>query len=447
MIAIALAAHGIAHAVGFAVSWRLIESVEAPYHTTLLNRRLDIGGSGIRVVGVLWVVAGLGFVASGLLLAAGRDKALMVLAATTLMSLALCALEWPFARIGLAIDAVILVALPALGLWLWRGDSQIATRSLEASASRQRPPVVEQTHDLPLPVRRYFSRVLAADQRAITFAALDQEAEFYVGGAWRPLRATQSFSVAPAGFVWDARIYVLPLMPVLVRDSYINGRGSMRANFLGAYPMVHADGSSELDSGALHRYLAEAVWIPTALLPSAGVRWSAVGDDAAIATLRDDRSTVSMEFRFNRDGDVAELFTPARFAENHGRYEPRPWLVRCFDYESHAGMRIPARCEVEWQLATGSVPYWRGRITAARYRFADVIPAPALPAGGVAHDVPERNHTERNAEQPGNHVTQCSTSPGVRAKIQPRHAARFNARVLSRRADARPDAAVPRDRR
>jgi hypothetical protein len=81
----------------------------------------------------------------------------------------------------------------------------------------------------------------------------------------------------------------------------------------------------------------------------------------------DHRTTVSLEFRFNDDGDVTEIFAPDRYAEDNGRYVPKPWIVRCSEYATHAGMRIPMRCEVAWVEATGPEPYWRGRITDARY--------------------------------------------------------------------------------
>jgi uncharacterized protein DUF6920 len=78
---------------------------------------------------------------------------------------------------------------------------------------------------------------------------------------------------------------------------------------------------------------------------------------------------VSLEFRFNDAGEVAEVFAPDRYAENHGRYEPKPWLVRCSEYQVHEGMRIPAQCEVAWLEADGPAPYWRGRITGVTYQF------------------------------------------------------------------------------
>lgn len=49
VIATGLAAHGIAHLVGAAVSWRLVASPDVPHHTSVLNGRLNVGDAGIRL--------------------------------------------------------------------------------------------------------------------------------------------------------------------------------------------------------------------------------------------------------------------------------------------------------------------------------------------------------------------------------------------------------------
>ncbi len=370
IVAGGLAAHGIAHAAGAAVAWRLTTSPEIPYHTTLLNGRFDVGDAGIRVIGLLWLGTACAFVAGAILLAGRSPSALIVIAAVSAASLVLCTVEWPFSQVGLIVDIVVLLALPAVGVLVWRSDSEDMRNVLRSSRSQERPADGSSRNALPEPVARYFSRVLPADRRAIRAVQLEQEAEFFVAGTWRPVRATQHFTVRPAGFLWDARISMLPFA-VYVRDAYVQGKGSMRADFMAIYPMMRHAGRDELDAGALHRYLAEAVWFPTALLPSAGVRWEPVNDHAATATLTDGHTTVSLEFRFTEDGDVKEIFTPTRFAESAGRYEPRPWLVRCAEYVTHQGVRIPARCEVEWQPPSGAQSYWRGRVADVRYEFDD----------------------------------------------------------------------------
>lgn len=370
-LGLALVAHGCAHLPGFAVSWRLMTSTELPYKTTVLAGGVDVGAAGVRVLGVLWLLVALGFVAAAALLVARPGAAPLVVAACVLVSANLCILEWPHARIGLFVNAALFVALPAIGMFAWREVSRDVARALSAP-----PPAAAAAFsptrlgEVPAPVSRYFLRTLKEGQRRVLAADFQQEAEIFVGGHWRPMHAAQRFTVAPAGFLWDARITMAPAVTVLVRDAYVRGHGSMRGEILGLFPVVSQSERPELDAGSLHRYLAEAVWFPTALLPDAGVRWSARGDRAAAATLTDAYTTVSLEFRFNEDGDVEEMFAPDRFAETDGNYERRPWLVRCGEFAEHDGMRIPARCEVEWQLPSGPRPYWRGRITAARYEFA-----------------------------------------------------------------------------
>jgi hypothetical protein len=369
VLALALAVHGIAHVVGFAVAWHLTSSPEVPYHTTVLNGRLDAGAGGMRVIGLLWLVAAVAFLVSAVLLIVRHPFALAVVSVVAVASLALCAIEWPFSRIGVYADVVLILILPLIGAVAWRADSQDVVASLHASSAGAAAGVDTGGAPLPAAVARYFARTLPPGSRAIKAVTLSQDAEFLVAGRWRPLRATQRFTIAPAGFVWDARITMFPLMSVFVRDAYVGGRGSMRADIMALYPIIRQRGRRELDAGALHRYLAEAVWFPTALTSSGGVRWNALNDYAATATLSDSHTAVTAEFRFNRDGDIAEVFVPDRFAETNGKYEPRPWRVRCSEYESHDGVRVPVRCEVEWELPSGPQPYWRGRVVEITYEW------------------------------------------------------------------------------
>ena len=54
-LAVFLALHGFAHFVGFAGSFGLAESI--PYRTTVLGGTVDLGDTGIRAFGVLWLLA------------------------------------------------------------------------------------------------------------------------------------------------------------------------------------------------------------------------------------------------------------------------------------------------------------------------------------------------------------------------------------------------------
>lgn len=101
--------HGIAHGVGFMGAWRLGKDI--PYKTTVLAGRLDLGDSGIRVMGVLWLLAGIAFVLAGVAAMMNRVEWTSFAFLITLVSFGLCVVELPEAKVGLALNVVLIVAL------------------------------------------------------------------------------------------------------------------------------------------------------------------------------------------------------------------------------------------------------------------------------------------------------------------------------------------------
>lgn len=239
---------------------------------------------------------------------------------------------------------------------------------------------------LPPPVARFFARVLAPGQRLVRLARVTHAGEFALRpNEWKPFTSRQLFSVHPRGFVWDARIRFLPLVPMLVRDSYIAGTGSMLGALGGVVPLAHVEGTEAVASGALLRYLAESAWFPTALLPGEGVNWSAIDDSTARATLTDAGTTVWMDVRFHASGGIARV-SAIRERAVDGTSVPTPW-EGAFSSEllTVDGMKIPASGEVSWLLREGRHTYWRARITDATYEYqACGSPAPVGATSGCS---------------------------------------------------------------
>ena len=139
-----LAAHGIAHLVGFAVPWRLLSSPEMPFKTTLLAGRVDVGDAGIRVVGVLWLLIAIGMVASAAGLALHAQWAESMVLPVVLVSLVLCLFELPQARIGLALNVgLVLMFLlhptTGTGAMRWQRQSEEAGTSTFVSVESSQP--------------------------------------------------------------------------------------------------------------------------------------------------------------------------------------------------------------------------------------------------------------------------------------------------------------------
>ena len=100
--------HGVAHLVGFAGSWQL---GDVPYKTTVLGGRVELGATGIRATGVLWLAAAMAFVVVGGGAALNSGWWTKAALYVTLASLALTIIEFPEAKIGLVVNLAILVAL------------------------------------------------------------------------------------------------------------------------------------------------------------------------------------------------------------------------------------------------------------------------------------------------------------------------------------------------
>lgn len=268
----------------------------------------------------------------------------------------------------LVVLAGAISAILALGGLRWRVRTADLVARLQRSAGASESAVFDarELDGLPPPVARYLHVVLPDGAPLVRYARLEQRGRFLLRptpDGWRPFTATEHFATRPPGFVWDARIRMAPGMQVMVRDGFVDGEGSMIASLLGVRRVASIEGTPGIAAGALQRYLAEAVWLPTALLPSAGVAWSALGPASARARLSSGDTAVWIDFHFGADGLVDEVFTPARERDiGGGRTAPTPWRGRFSGYEEREGIRIPLAGEVEWLLPGGPQPYWRGEI-------------------------------------------------------------------------------------
>jgi hypothetical protein len=77
---------------------------EVPYKTTVFSGREDVGDAGIRMMGVLWLLAALAFLVAALAVAVGTGWAVRFTLAAVIGSLILCVVGWPDARIGVAVN-------------------------------------------------------------------------------------------------------------------------------------------------------------------------------------------------------------------------------------------------------------------------------------------------------------------------------------------------------
>jgi hypothetical protein len=289
-------------------------------------------------------------------------------------------IEWLL--IVLVALAVVAAALAVFGAARWNAS----TRALNERLDRARLPITPAHYDaareldsLPPPVQRFFRAVLKDGQRLIAAAQIEHRGTFNLAaeGAeqWKQFTSRQRVAMRRPGFVWDARVNVMPGLAVHVHDAYVAGVGLLQPAVLGLFALTALRGASPEPGGVAHgelmRWLAEAAWYPTALLPSQGVRWTAVDEHSAQATFDDGAVSTTLLLRFDpASGVIDSVRAQARGRTLGGRIVPTPWEGRWSDYAACDGMRVPMRGEVAWLAPEGRKPYWRGRVTALRYTLA-----------------------------------------------------------------------------
>jgi hypothetical protein len=287
--------------------------------------------------------------------------------------------RWGWTLGATAVTAAAAITALAVSGAAWRRESaRSVSRLLDLAPphARDADVAVDRVIDgLPAPVARYIAFALAPDCVRVRATRVRWTGEFQMrpGAGWRPFDAEQHFTVGPPGFVWDARIRMMPLVSVRVRDAYLGGQGSMLGRAGGLVTVVEEGGTPEMAAGALTRWLGEAAWFPSALVPDPtrddAVHWEAVDDSTARATVTDGGTTVSADFHFAPTGEMTRM-TALRYRDVNGAGVPTPFEGRYGDYARRDGMMIPTSAEVAWLLPEQRFPYWRGRVARVEYECA-----------------------------------------------------------------------------
>jgi uncharacterized protein DUF6920 len=271
---------------------------------------------------------------------------------------------------------VVVATVMVYGEFRWKSGTTALRGRLEAARLPTEPKVFDrrELEGLPAPVQRYFRTVLRDGQPIVAAVSVEHTGTFNRSEAaaqWKPFTSTQRVITRRPGFDWDANVAMMPGVPVRVHDAYIAGRGTLHAAVFGLVSVVNVHDTPELARGELMRFLAEAAWYPTSLLPSQGVHWETADDHSARATLEDGDVSVTLLFRFGEDGLIDTGRAEARGRLVGATAVPTPWQGRFWNYAIRDGMRVPLDGEVAWILPEGARPYWRGQIKTVTYEFSE----------------------------------------------------------------------------
>lgn len=216
---------------------------------------------------------------------------------------------------------------------------------------------------LPEPVRRHLAQAIAPGTPLAVSARLRMRGSIKVG-RWLPFRARQVLS-PHHGFVWTARAAGV----IAGSDRYVDGAGGMDWKLAGLVTVMHADGPDHSRSAA-GRAAAEGMWVPTALLPRFGVRWSAGGAGEVRASYRIGEVPVELCYRLDGDGRIASfVFDRWGDPDGSGTFGWYPFGGEVTGYRTFGGVSVPSAGRAGWFFGTDRWPggeFFRYRITDLR---------------------------------------------------------------------------------
>ncbi len=267
-------------------------------------------------------------------------------------------------KIIFALSALLIVVLLTAFFLRKKDDAQLD----EITLSLQTPPGDEtfseqMVADLPDPARRYFLRAIEPGTPLANSVSLKMTGTFRLkpDGDWMPMTADETLNLRK-GFVWRAKIGS-GLISFSGGDHYFEGTGRMKFRMWGIVPVASATGHDTARS-SIGRFVAEAFWLPSALLPQRGVKWTVINDELAQATVIVDGETVSVTFNVASDGRLRQI-TLSRWGDKtiDGSYGYAPFGGEMTAERRFGGYTIPSELGAGWWFGTDHyVEFFRAKI-------------------------------------------------------------------------------------
>lgn len=258
------------------------------------------------------------------------------------------------------------------GLFANRVKREARARALARGLRQEEPLGVFEPamlDDVPEPARRYLARAIAPGAPLARSVRLRLDGSIRLSAEGPPARMMSEEVLAPArGYVWSARVRSGAL-PIRGYDLYAAGSGEMRWWLAGLLPVVRVSGA-DFDRSAIGRFVGEAVFVPSMLVPHTGAVWEAVDADRARVRRTVDGEEVVSTLRIDEEGRLVEVEVLRWNAdEQNGPVGYLPFVVRCSGGErASGGFTLPAGVAAGWRTESGEVePFFEAEVVEADF--------------------------------------------------------------------------------
>jgi uncharacterized protein DUF6544 len=179
------------------------------------------------------------------------------------------------------------------------------------------------------------------------------------GEGWMACETWQYNNRLAVARIFHIRIRLAGLIPVVARDTYLEGQGRMLIRLLDLFTIEDATGP-EYDIGELVTYLNDAVLVAPSMLLVPEVTWAAVGADSFDVALSDHGRTVTARVVVDERGAPSHFSTADRFCAEPGnpkRLTRARWTTPVTGWAMTDDRQLPVSAQAIWQLPQGPFTY------------------------------------------------------------------------------------------
>lgn len=361
VLAILIGIHGIIHLLGFLKAFGLskFKAISQPISKPL---------------GTLWLLAFALFMATLVLMLSYHVYWWIIGFLAVLISQTLIIVYWKDAKFGTILNIIIL-ASAVIAYSAYHFEKKLNTETTQMLSeldlnNSEKSIVSEQLIlHLPLAIQKWLLNSGMVGRESIETVFIEQDLKMLLKPEqkkWYNGTAKQYFTTSSPAFNWSVSLKMFPLMNVVGRDKFENGKSEMTIKLFSLIPVVNARNNEKINQATLQRYLAEIVWFPSAAL-NPYIIWEAIDNHSANATLEYNGTKGSGVFHFDENG-VFKKFVAMRYKDAKD-IEPTKWTVTATKTEIHNGVSIPVEAELSWELDNGNWTWLKLKITSILYNY------------------------------------------------------------------------------
>jgi hypothetical protein len=263
-----------------------------------------------------------------------------------------------------------------------RLSEEVHAAGLSEEGADPRPVTEEDLAGLPATVQRYLHAMGVVNRpRDWSFMAhVTGRFRLKGQGSWMPAEVWQYNNAVDVARIFHMRIDFAGVVPMVGRDIYLRGKGSMHGKLLGLVTVVRSEGP-ETDLSFLSTYLNDAVLMAPSMLLRPNTSFAPVDDRSFDVTLVDAGQTVTARVFLDGDGRPVSFSTTDRYADLPGGLVRAEWTTPIEGWAPNGDRFIFTRGSAVWQLPEGPLHYMDFRMSPGSIRHnlapADIIHASA----------------------------------------------------------------------